>query len=91
MLDIQGLSSFADYFVICSGESDRQIRAILDALDEALSREVKTRLRQEGDVDSGWVLLDGGDVIIHIFAPVQRDFYQLDRLWGKAIPVLRIQ
>ena len=91
MLDIRGLSSFADYFIVCSGESARQIKAILEAIDEALSREANLNLRQEGDVDSGWVLLDGGDVIIHVFSPEQRDFYQLDQLWSQAIPVLRIQ
>ncbi len=91
MLDIRGLSSFADYFVICSGESDRQLKAILEAIDEALSQGAGLCLRQEGEVDSGWVLLDGGDVIIHVFSSEQRDFYQLDQLWSKATPVLRIQ
>ena len=91
LLDIKGICSFADYFVICSGESDRQLKAILESIEETLRKEARLKLRHEGDVDTGWVLLDGGDVVIHIFSPEQRHFYQLEELWGKATPVLRIQ
>ena len=91
MLDMRGLSSFTDYFVICSGESDRQLKAILDTIEETLRKEARLKLRHEGDVGTGWVLLDGGDVIIHVFSPEQRHFYQLEELWSKATPVLRIQ
>lgn len=91
MLDIRGVSDFADYFVICSGETERQIGTLRDEIDQALAKE-GARLRQlEGSVDSGWVLLDFVDVIVHIFAPYEREYYQLERLWSKGTPVVRIQ
>jgi len=90
MLDARGVCSFADYFVICSGESDRQIGAILGEIDEVLVGEGANLHHREGTIDSGWVLLDFGDVIVHIFAPSQREYYELDRLWARATPVVRI-
>jgi ribosome-associated protein len=91
MLDTREACSFADYFVICSGDSERQIEAIWDAIHQVLKHAGIAPHHCEGTVDSGWVLLDFGDVIVHIFAPAEREFYQLDKLWSKAIPVLRIQ
>jgi len=91
MLDIRRVCTFADYFVICSGESRRQLEAIRDEIDEALSKEGGTIHHREGTVDSGWVLLDFGGVIVHIFAPKEREYYGLDQLWAKATPVVRIQ
>ena len=91
LLDARGVCSFVDYFVICNGETDRQIGAICDAIDEVLKKEGITLNRREGGGDSGWVLLDLGDVIIHIFAPAEREYYQLDQLWSKANLVVRIQ
>ena len=91
MLDLQQLSYVADYFVICSGESDRQLKAILDAIDETLSREFNREARIEGTPDTGWVLLDYGDVVIHIFSVALRDYYRIERLWSKATPVVVVQ
>jgi ribosome-associated protein len=91
LLDIRGLSGFADYFVICSGETERQIRAISEGIDEVLGKEGASLHRREGTTDSGWILLDFGDVIVHVFAPRERQYYQLDKLWSKATPVVRIQ
>lgn len=91
LLDLRGLCGFADYFVICSAESSRQIQAIIDAVDEALGQEGLPARRREGSVESGWVLLDFGDFMVHVFAPQQRQFYGLERLWGKAAPLVRIQ
>lgn len=90
MLDIRQVSYFADYFVICSAESDRQIGAICDEIKEVLGKEGITFHRREGGMDSGWVLLDFGQVIVHVFAPSQREYYELEQLWGKATPVVRI-
>ncbi len=90
MLDIRNVSSFADYFVICSAESDRQIKAICDGIDEVLSDGGIKAYRREGNADSGWILLDFGPVIVHVFAPTQREFYDLEELWSKGIPVVRI-
>ncbi len=91
MLDIREVCSFADYFVICDGESNRQIEAIRDEIDGVLRGEGVTPHHCEGAADSGWVLLDFGRVIIHIFAPAERGYYRLDELWSKATPLVRIQ
>ncbi|MBA7494068.1 Ribosomal silencing factor RsfS [subsurface metagenome] len=91
LLDTRKVCSFADYFVLCTGDSDRQIRAIFDEIEHALKREGILPHHCEGTLDSGWMLLDLGNVIVHIFAPSEREYYQLDELWSKAIPILRIQ
>ena len=91
LLDARGVCSFADYFVICSGDSDRQIEAIRDEVGHMLKREGILPRHYEGTVDSGWLLIDFGDIIVHIFAPFEREYYQLDELWSQASPVVRIQ
>ena len=91
LLDVRGVCSFADYFVICSGESERQISAIYDEVGHRLKQEGILPHHREGTIDSGWLLLDFGDIIVHIFAPVEREYYQLAELWSQATPVLRIQ
>ena len=91
MLDTRGVCSFADYFVICSGESARQIKTIYDEVEHALKKEGVSPHHREGAPDSGWLLLDFGDVIVHIFAPLEREYYQLDELWNEAAPVVTIQ
>ena len=91
LLDAGEVCSFADYFIICSGDSQRQIQAIFDEIVHVL-KEAGVRPRHvEGTVDSGWLLLDFGDVIVHIFAPEEREFYRLDELWGRATPLVTIQ
>ena len=92
LLDIRGVSLIADYFVICTAGSDRQTSAILKDLSEKLLEEFGRKpLHTEGKGDSGWVLLDYGDVIVHIFSPQQRTFYNLEQLWASATPVVRLQ
>jgi len=91
LLDVRDLCSFADYFVICTGDSQRQVRTILDDIELSLKREGVPAHHREGAVDSGWLLLDYGDVIVHIFSPEEREYYNLDGLWQEAKPVLRIQ
>lgn len=90
MLDIREASYFADYFVICSADSNRQIQAICDEIDRVLSGDGINLYRREGSVDSGWVLLDFGEVIVHVFSPSQRGYYELESLWSKGTPVVRI-
>lgn len=91
LLDIHELSIIADFFVICTGMNPRQISAIAEAIDEKLS-EVGVRLvRREGKPESGWLLLDFGDVICHIFGPVEREFYRLERLWSAAPRLLYVE
>lgn len=91
LLDARKVCSFADYFVICSGESERQISAIYEEVGHRLKQEGVLPHHHEGTIDSGWLLLDFGDIIVHIFAPFEREYYQLDELWSQATPVLRIQ
>lgn len=91
MLDLRRVSLLADYFVICSGSSERQIRAIRDDIIEETRNEGHRRPRQEGQSASGWVLLDYGDVVVHIFAPAERDYYRLEELWADAAAVVRVQ
>lgn len=91
MLDLRTLNTIADYFVICSGESDRQLKAILSAVEEGIGREFGQDAKIEGTPDSGWVLLDYGDVVIHIFSATLREYYRLERLWSKATPVVVVQ
>ena len=91
MLDTRGVCSFADYFVICSGESRRQVKTIYDEVEHTLKKEGVLLHHHEGTLDSGWLLLDFSDVIVHIFAPIEREYYQLGELWSEAIPVVTIQ
>ena len=90
LLDMRQACSFADYFVILSGESERQLDAICQAIDEVLKKEAVVPHHREGDASSGWMLLDLGDVIVHIFAPVEREYYELETLWEKAPLVVKM-
>lgn len=90
LMDTRQACSFADYFVICNGESERQIEAIRKAIDDVLKEEGIVPHHREGTADSGWVLVDLGGVIVHIFTPFEREYYQLERLWNKAQLLLRI-
>ena len=91
MLDMRRVCTFADYFVICSGDTRRQLEAIYEEIDKALGKEGIALRRREGTTDSGWLLMDFGDVIIHIFASPEREYYNLEKLWTKATPLIRIQ
>lgn len=91
LLDTRSVCTFADYFLICSGESERQIKAIYDEIEHVLKKAGTRPCYREGSTDSGWLLLDYGDFIVHIFAPAEREYYQLDELWSGAAPILRIQ
>src|SRR3989304_2008005 len=87
VLDLRGYASVADYFVVCEADSDRQIRAICEEVDVALGRLGSRLLRREGEPDSGWVLLDFGDVVVHVFSPALRAYYEIERLWSGAPPL----
>jgi ribosome-associated protein len=91
LLDTRDVCSFADYFVICSGDSARQIDAIRDEIEHVLKRQGVLPHHHEGSTDSGWLLLDYGGIIIHIFAPQERDYYQLEKLWSQASTLVRVQ
>lgn len=84
ILNVREISAFADYFIICSGTSDRQVRAIADAIQEKLKLTEILPLGVEGETAGHWVLMDYDDVIIHIFIETVRTFYDLERLWSEA-------
>lgn len=91
LLDLTGLTTLADYFVICSGGSERQLDAIADGVVETLRDERLRPIGREGVSASHWILIDYGSVIVHVFTPPERDFYQLERHWGEARTILRVQ
>lgn len=90
MLRMAELTTMADFFVICSGRSDRQVAALSGAIVDELRDEGIRPLGVEGRDSSRWVLLDFGTVIVHVFAPEEREYYGLERLWGKAAQVVRV-
>lgn len=88
VLDLRGQTLVTDYFVLCTGTSRVQLRAITDGVAEALAPH-RSRPRREGDEAAQWVLLDYGDVVVHVFGPEARAFYRLERLWADAPVVSR--
>ncbi len=84
ILNVKEISAFADYFIICSGTSDRQVRAIAAAIQEILKKAGILPLGIEGKAAGQWILMDYNDVIIHIFLDTVRTFYDLERLWSEA-------
>jgi ribosome-associated protein len=91
LLDLTGLTTLADAFVICSGGSERQLDAIADGIVEGLRAEKVRPIGREGMAVSHWVLLDFGDVVVHIFTPPEREYYSLEKHWSEARTVLRVQ
>lgn len=90
-LDVRGLANFADYFVFCSGRSDRQTKALHDAVREGMKDDPgMLPVHTEGERERRWILLDYGDVIAHIMIPEVREYYRLEELWGDA-PELGLQ
>ena len=84
ILNISNVSSFADYFVICNGNSSTQIKSLADEVEEKLKEVDVTPYSKEGFSDASWVLLDYSSVVVHIFNPEQRDFYSIENLWSDA-------
>ncbi len=91
LLEVAALTTVADYFVICSGSSERQLGAIGDGIVEGLKEDGVRLLAREGRPGSHWLLLDFGALIVHIMAPPERDYYQIERLWSEAPTLLRVQ
>ena len=91
LLDMEGVSLLADHFVLCNAESTPQFRAILEEVEKQAKAAGGRRLHVEGEASSGWVLLDYGAVVVHIFDPELRAYYKLEELWKKARLVVRIQ
>jgi ribosome-associated protein len=84
-LDLRGVLGYTDYFLVCSGNTARQAKAIQDGILEGLKHEHATVPRRvEGTAEGGWILIDYVDVVVHIFTPQAREFYRLEQLWGEA-------
>jgi ribosome-associated protein len=84
-LDLRGMIGYTDYFVICTGRSDRQCKAIHDAIHVGLKSDHGLLPRRvEGVSESRWILMDYLDVIVHVFTPEMREYYRLEQLWGEA-------
>ena len=90
LMEIGKLSNIADYFVICTGQTDRQLDAIVRDVRTYLKQEGRQPAGIEGKSMSGWVLVDCGDIVVHVFSPVQREYYRLERLWSAAKTILRV-
>lgn len=84
-LDLQGIISYTDYLLICTGRSDRQVKAIHDGIHLGMKEEhALLPNRVEGVTQANWILMDYGDVVVHIFTPETREYYRLEQLWGEA-------
>jgi ribosome-associated protein len=84
-LDMRGLVGYTDYFVICTGNTDRQVKAIHDAIQQGAKHDLETLPRRvEGVGRAQWILMDYLDVVVHIFTGATREFYRLEQLWGEA-------
>ncbi len=88
-LDVRKSATFTDYFLLCSGTSDRQVTAVASHIEESLKKEGVRPLGIEGMREGRWVLIDYDDFVVHVFLDSVRDFYRFDRLWGSApeIPI----
>lgn len=84
VLDLRGISNITDLFLICSGQSFRQMEAIAECIDERLSESGIEPLSREGMKEGGWILLDYDDIVVHVFSSESRGFYNLERLWTQA-------
>ncbi|MGV3487553.1 MAG: ribosome silencing factor [Tuberibacillus sp.] len=84
ILDMRGISTMADYFIICHGSSEKQVQAIAREVKDVAAKENIDLRRMEGFESARWVLVDLGDVIVHVFHKDDREYYQLEKLWGDA-------
>lgn len=91
LIDIKEIASFTDYFVICTGTSDRMLDALANAILDDMRSKHRRKGRKEGLAREGWMVVDYGGVVVHLFSPDQRKFYQLEDLWGDGKVLLRLQ
>ena len=91
MMDLRPVSAVTDYFVLCSGNSERQIKAIMEDTSKKLKALGVLPLHIEGAASSGWVLMDYNSVVVHVFVPEVRQYYRLEKLWSDAPVVVRVQ
>lgn len=90
-MDIKELASFTDYFVLCTGTSDRMLDALAETTVEAVSKQHRKHGRKQGEAREGWIIVDYGDVVVHLFSPDQREYYGLEELWQDGRVLVRLQ
>jgi ribosome-associated protein len=91
MIDIHEIAYFAEFFVICTGSSGRMLQALADSATEKVKKDYGLLGRVEGTSEYGWILIDFGDVIVHLFSPERRHYYRLEDLWSKGKVLLHVQ
>ena len=91
LMDLRGISVFTDYFVLCSGTSDRMLRSILKTAKDAMQVQFDIKGKIEGNPSNGWIAVDFGSFVLHIFSPDQRSFYDLEGLWSDGKTLLHVQ
>ena len=91
LIDIQGIAIFTDYFVICSGTSDRMLRSLVRAANDSMAENYGAKGKVIGSAGNGWIAVDFGDIVLHLFSPQQRKYYQLEELWANGKTLLRIK
>ncbi len=91
LLDLRGIASFTDYFVICTGTSDRMLDALVEAVLKDVRKQHHKKGQPEGTSMEGWVVIDYGNVVVHIFSPDQRAYYDLESLWHEGKVLLHLQ
>lgn len=91
LLDLNEIASFTDYFVLCNGTSDRMLDALADSVLDGMRKQHKKKGRKEGAARDGWLVVDYGDVVLHLFSPDQRDYYKLEELWNEGKVLLSLQ
>jgi ribosome-associated protein len=91
LIDLRNIVIFTDYFVICSATSDRMIRALVKTAEETMLSKFKVKSRVMGSPSNGWVVVDFSDIVLHVFSPKQRSFYQLEELWNNGKILLRVK
>ncbi|MBM3179873.1 MAG: ribosome silencing factor [Chloroflexi bacterium] len=91
LIDLKDIVTFTDYFIICTGTSDRMLDALANASLDEMRKKRRKKGKKEGNSRDGWVVVDYGDVVVHLFSPDQRDFYRLEELWEDGKVLLRLQ
>lgn len=91
LLDLKGIASFTDYFIICTSTSNRMLHALADGVVEKTRTEHHKKGRIEGSPDAGWMIVDYGDIVVHLFDADLRRYYRLEQLWGDGKVLLRLK
>lgn len=91
LLDIMDVASFADYFILCNGTSERMLNALAEAVQVTAKQQFGTLSQVEGQPIDGWLVVDLGDVVVHLFTPEQREYYDLEKLWDQGKVLVRLK